>query len=104
MIEVIKITHNICDEAVSPNLSFYARASTRGNNYKPVNHSFHYDLHRHFFLHVLQIFEIFSKIQLLMLALLMHLKHGWISFGRTKKLNMILQLTSPEQKTDQKKF
>jgi len=44
MIEVLKITHNIYDEAVSPDLSFYARASTRSNNYKLVNHSFHYDL------------------------------------------------------------
>ena len=51
--EVFKITHNIYDEAVSPDLSFYARASTRGNNYKVVNHSFHYDLRKHFFLHVL---------------------------------------------------
>ena len=50
MIEVLKITHNIYDEAVSPDLSFYARASTRGNNYKLVNHSFHYDLRKHFFL------------------------------------------------------
>ena len=49
MIEVFKITHNIYDEAVSPDLSFYARASTRGNNYKLVNHSFHYDLCKHFF-------------------------------------------------------
>ena len=32
MIEVFKITHNIYDEAVSPDLSFYA-SSTRGNNY-----------------------------------------------------------------------
>jgi len=38
--EVLKITHNIYDEAVSPDLSFYARASTRGNNYKLVNHFF----------------------------------------------------------------
>jgi len=30
-------------------------------------------------------------IRLLMLALLMHLKHGWISFDRTKQLNLILQ-------------
>jgi len=33
MIEVCKITHNIYDEAVFPDLSFYASASTRGNNY-----------------------------------------------------------------------
>jgi len=49
MIEVIKITHNIYDEAVSPDLSFYARASTRGNNYKLVNYSFYYNLRKHFF-------------------------------------------------------
>ena len=43
-----------CDfSAVVSDLSFYARASTRGNNYKLVNHSFHYDLRKHFFLHVL---------------------------------------------------
>ena len=44
-----KITHNIYDGAVSPDLSFYPSASTRGNNYKLVNHSFHYDLRKHFF-------------------------------------------------------
>ena len=49
MIEIFKITHNIYDEAVSPDLSLYARASTRGNNYKLVNHSFHYDLRKRFF-------------------------------------------------------
>ena len=27
----------------------YARPSTTGNNYKLVNHSFHYDLRKHFF-------------------------------------------------------
>ena len=36
MIEILKITHNIYDEAVSPDLSFYVTASTRGNNYKLV--------------------------------------------------------------------
>ena len=49
IIEIFKITHNIYDEAVFPDLTFYARASTRGNNYKLVNHSFHYDLRKHFF-------------------------------------------------------
>jgi len=49
MIEIFKITHNIYDEAVSPDLSFYVRASTRGNNYKLVNHPFYYDLRKHFF-------------------------------------------------------
>ena len=37
MIEVFTITHNIYDKAVSPDLYFYARASTRGNNYKLVS-------------------------------------------------------------------
>ena len=44
---------DIYDKAVFPDLSFYAKASTRGNNYKLDNHSFHYDLRKHFFLHVL---------------------------------------------------
>ena len=56
MIEIFKITHNIYVEAVSPDLSFYARAG-KGNNYKLVNHSFHYDLRKLFFLHVLQIVD-----------------------------------------------
>jgi len=33
MIEVFKITHNIYDTTVSPNLSFNNRANTRGNNF-----------------------------------------------------------------------
>ena len=53
MIEIIEITHNVYDEAVSPDLSFHVKVSTRGNNYKLVNHSFHYYLRKHFFLHVL---------------------------------------------------
>jgi len=57
MIKVFKITHNIYDEAVSPDLSFYARASTRGNNYKLVNHSFQYDLCKHFFARIVNIWN-----------------------------------------------
>ena len=44
-------------KAVSPDLSFYARASTRGNNYKLVNHSFHYDLRKHFFARIVNIWN-----------------------------------------------
>jgi len=64
MIDVLKITHNeLYDEAVSPDLSFYARASTRGNNYKLVNHSFHYDLRKHFIsARIVNIFGIVSQI------------------------------------------
>jgi len=53
MIEVFKITHNIYDRTVSPDLSLNERANTRGNHYKLQNHTFHYDLRKHFFLHVL---------------------------------------------------
>jgi len=49
MIEVFKITHNIYDETVSPYLPFNIKTNTRGNNYKLLNHSFHYDLHKHYF-------------------------------------------------------
>ena len=49
MIEVFKITHNIHDTTVSPDLLFNERANTRGNNYKLQNHSFHRDLQKHFF-------------------------------------------------------
>ena len=53
MTEVFKITHNIYDRAVSPDLPFKERANTRGNHYKLQNHIFHYDLRKHFFLHAL---------------------------------------------------
>jgi len=51
MIEVFKITHNTYNTTVSPDLPYNKRANTRGNNYKLQNHSFHYDLRKHFFLH-----------------------------------------------------
>ena len=53
MIEVSKITHNIYDRTVSPDLAVNERANTRGNHYKLQNHTFHYDLRKHFFLHAL---------------------------------------------------
>jgi len=49
MIEVFKITHNIYDTTVSPDLSFNERAYTRGNNYTLHNQSFHYHLRKYFF-------------------------------------------------------
>ena len=57
MIEIFKMTRNIYDEAVSPDLSFYARSSTRGNNYKLVNHSFHYNLHAFFSARIVNIWN-----------------------------------------------
>ena len=53
MIEVFKITHNIYDRTVSPDLPLNERANSRGNHYKLQNHTFHYDLRKHFFLHAL---------------------------------------------------
>jgi len=53
MIEVFKITHNIYDTTVAPDLIFNERANTRGNHYKLQNHLFHYDLQKHFLLHAL---------------------------------------------------
>ena len=53
MIEVFKITHNTYDRTVSPDLPLNERANTRGNHYKLQNHTFHYDLRKHFFLHAL---------------------------------------------------
>ena len=75
MIEVFKITHSLYDRTVSYDLSFNERANTRGNNYKLHNQSFHYDLLSIFSLHVSLIPGMACLIQLLMLALLMHLRH-----------------------------
>jgi len=49
MIEVFKIIHNIYDAKVSPQLILNVRANTRGNNFKLLNHTFHYDIRKHFF-------------------------------------------------------
>jgi len=49
MIEVFKITHNIYDRTVSPDLPLNERANTRGNHYKLQNHTFLYDLRKNFF-------------------------------------------------------
>ena len=49
MIEVFKITHNIYDRTVSPDLPLNKRSNTRGNHYKLQSHTFHYDLRKHFF-------------------------------------------------------
>jgi len=49
MIEVFKITHNIYDSEVSPNLRYYQKSNTRGNKYKLRNHTFHYDLCKYSF-------------------------------------------------------
>jgi len=89
MIEVFKITHNTYDTTVPPEIPFNER---QGNNYKLHNHSFHYDLQKHFSLHVLLISGTPYPNQLLMLALLTHLKCGKINFDSTKQLNLILQL------------
>ena len=37
------------DETVYPYLPLNTKANTRGNNYKLHNHSFHYDLRKHYF-------------------------------------------------------
>jgi len=48
MIEVFKIIHNIYDAKVSPQLILNERANTIGNSYKLLNHTFHYDICKHF--------------------------------------------------------
>jgi len=55
--EVFKLTHNIYDESVSPQISFCTRSNTRRNNYKLLNHTFHYDLRKHFLQHVINIWN-----------------------------------------------
>ena len=49
MIEVFKITHNIYDLEVSPELRYYPKSNTRGNKYKLPNHTFHYDTRKYSF-------------------------------------------------------
>jgi len=49
MIEVFKITHNIYDPEVSHELRYYPKSNTRGNKYKLLNHTFHYDTRKYSF-------------------------------------------------------
>jgi len=49
MIEVFKITHNLYDPEVSPELRHYPKSNTRGNKYKLLNHTFHYDTQKYSF-------------------------------------------------------
>ena len=43
VVEVFKITHNLYDPVVSPEFMYYPKSNTRGNKYKLLNHTFHYD-------------------------------------------------------------
>ena len=45
----IKITHNIYDPEVSPELRYYPKSNSRGNRYKLLNHTFHYDTRKYSF-------------------------------------------------------
>ena len=49
MIEVFKITHDIYDPDVSLKLVYHPNCNTRGNNYKLLNQSFHYDARKYCF-------------------------------------------------------
>ena len=46
---VFKITHNIYDPEVSLELRYYPKSNTRGNKYKLLNHTFHYDTRKYSF-------------------------------------------------------
>jgi len=47
--EVFKITHNIYDPEVSPEIRYYPTSNTRGNKYKLLNHTFHCDTRKYSF-------------------------------------------------------
>jgi len=49
MIEVFKITQNLYDPEVSPELRYCPKSNTRGNKYKLLNHTFHYDTRKYSF-------------------------------------------------------
>jgi len=49
MTEIFKMTHNIYDAEVSPNLRYYPKSNTRDYKYKLLNYTFHYDLRKYSF-------------------------------------------------------
>ena len=49
MIEVYKIVTNKYESTVSPVLEFHTNTITRGNKYKLLNQSFHYDVRKYSF-------------------------------------------------------
>ena len=95
MIDIFKINHNIYYTALSPDLSFNERANTRGNRYKPHNHNFIMTYENIFSLHVLSISATACLIQLLILALLTHLKARLYKFWqhRAVKFDLTADLT-----------
>jgi len=74
-VEVFKITHNIYDTTVSPDLSFNETANIRGIIINCIIILFRYDLRKRFSLHALLIPGTACLIQLLML-LLLYVKHS----------------------------
>jgi len=42
--EVFKITGNICVTQVSPNFKSYPKSNITAKKYKPLNHTFYYDI------------------------------------------------------------
>ena len=52
MIEVFKITHGIYDSDASLKLAYHPGFVTRGNKYKLLNNRFHYDLRKHYTVHL----------------------------------------------------
>jgi len=49
MIEVFKITHNTIRK-YHPSSRYYPKSNTRGNKYKLLNHTFHYDTRKYSFI------------------------------------------------------
>jgi len=49
MIEIFKIMHQKYAASCSPVLQFNDRVDTRGNKYKMLNKSFHYDIRKYLF-------------------------------------------------------
>jgi len=66
LIEVVKITHDIYDSDISLNLAYHSGSITRANRYKLLNHSFHYDLRKHYFTACMLIFGTVYPTMLLM--------------------------------------
>jgi len=48
-LELFKITHNISDLALRPKLRYNPKSNTRGNKYKLLKHTFHYDTRKYSF-------------------------------------------------------
>ena len=81
IIEVFKILHHIYDSSVAPEL-IRNTSATRGNKYKLLNHTFHYNFRKFSFAaRIVNIWNSLPDYVVDVNSVAVFKKNGWINFG-----------------------